>query len=232
MLVPDLIVALREDFLDDKRKPYLWEDDQLLRYLNQAELQACLRAELIKDSTTAEDNDDNPLCSLAVVSTTASYLVSPKIIRVISLKPAALSCTLTQKTVGEMDAQINNWRADSGDLVFFIFGDVERDRLTFYRKPSANDTAALIVARYPLADMTISDTSSPEVPEEHHYDLLDWAAHLAYRKPNSDTFNLPMSQMYEQSFTRKFGPLPTAKQLQRRREVDPNRLIQTPRFGG
>ena len=76
MTLTEIIQSAREDFLDDAVTPYLWSDIVLARYANEAEKEACRRASLLSDKTTAQDGDSVPLCSLTLVPGTAKYTIS------------------------------------------------------------------------------------------------------------------------------------------------------------
>jgi hypothetical protein len=77
--------------------------------------------------------------------------------------------------------------------------------ITFVLSPSADDTAQLVVSRIPLTPFTLQ--TSPEIEEKYHDGLVDWAAHLAFMKPDSDTLNLNLAKLYEAKFEQQFGTL-------------------------
>lgn len=234
MKVPDLILAAREDFLDDRRPPFQWSPEFLCRALNAAEQQAARRSYLLHDTDTAADGDDLPLCSLSVLASTASYAMSKKILRIDSIHLSELDYPLTQKTRGEMNAWISDWEELEGDPEVFIFENSSFSLQLVPEPPSsyAGDTAAIQVYRLPITDLVLTDKDSePEIDEQYHYDLLHWVAHMAFMKPDSDTLNLPLAQFHEQQFTLKFGPLPTAKQERRRRSRSSNPTIRFRAFG-
>src|SRR5574337_1519197 len=52
MTLDEMRAAVRHD-LQDNTKPYRWGDDFLTRAINEAETEACRRARLITDSTSA-----------------------------------------------------------------------------------------------------------------------------------------------------------------------------------
>ena len=77
--------------------------------------------------------------------------------------------------------------------------------ITFIPAPSYIDTASLVVCRIPLSPFTLQ--TSPEIDEKYHEGLMDWAAHLAFMKPDSDTIDLNLAKVYEDRFNRSFGTL-------------------------
>jgi len=222
----DLITHLRESILDDVAVPYLWQNTELLRYLNYAEVQSCRRAHLLIDSSTANDSGtagtastagQKPLCTLTVVQSQATYLLSPKILMIKRCQLQSMTYPLPGPvSYDELDDQLSGWLGTSGTVgtagsggfpSFFL--NEPPNTITFVRAPGASDTAMLVVSRIPLVSFGLK--TSPEIEEKYHIDLCDWAAHLAFMKPDSETINLNLAKHYEDMFAAKFGPLQTAK---------------------
>ena len=368
----DLITHLRESILDDNAPPYLWSDTELLRNGNYAEVQACRRAHLIIDSTTANDSGtagtagtlgQKPLCSLTIVANTATYNLSPKVLQikrcqlksmtmpligpvsypeldefqsgwwgtsgtVATLESAGVKATgflsadpiaLTNVTAGDtvtIDTKVYTFVASpttEGDIdigttvaitldnlksavnhtgtpntdykcaavhptvtattntdtnqtfeakVSGITGNVialERtgtaltasgsvlsggidpsgnptyymnepgNTITFIKAPSRADTAYLVVSRIPLIPFTLQ--TSPEIDEKYHEGLMNWMAHLAYMKNDSDTINLNMAKYYGDLFTGEFGQLPDAYSDRMRKVLSQKGRMRPRSFG-
>jgi hypothetical protein len=242
----DLIEHLRESILDDAVIPHLWSDSELLRYLNYSEVQACRRAHLLIDSSTANDSGtagtastagQKPLCTLSVVANTAVYYLSPKILMIKRCQLKSMTYPLPGPvSYEELDDQLSGWLGTSGTIgtagsggfpTFFL--NEPPNTITFVRAPSSSDTAMLVVSRIPLVSFTLK--TSPEVEEKYHIDLCDWAAHLAYLKPDSETINLNLAKYYEDSFTAKFGPLPTAHSERWLKTVSMKQRMRPREFG-
>jgi len=242
----ELVTHMRESILDDSTIPYLWQDPELLRYLNYSEVQACRRAHLIIDDLTAKDQGtaatagtlgQKPLCTLSVVADQAMYYLSPKILMI--KRCALLSMTvpiLGPVSYPELDDLMSGWRGTSGTVgtagsggnpSFFINEPV--NTITFVLAPSKTDTAFLVVSRIPLTPFTLH--TSPEIEEKHHEGLMDWAAHLAYMKNDSDTLNLNLAKLYDDKFTAQFGPLPNAYGERLRRSLSQQQRMRTRTFG-
>lgn len=228
MLGKELIAHLRESILDDVKLPYLWPDTELLRFLNYAEVQACRRAHLLIDDITANDSGtaatastagQQPLCRLSIIANQATYILSPKILQVRRCQIQGMAYPLVGPiTYQELDEYVPGWfgtygtsgtvgTAGSGGYPVYFMNEPGHT-ITFVLSPSANDTAFLVVSRIPLISFTLQ--TSPEIPEKYHLDLCDWAAHLAFKKPDSDTQNLNLSKLYEDRFVATFGSLPDA----------------------
>lgn len=242
----ELITAMRESILDDALPPYLWSDTELLRNLNYAEVQACRRAQLIIDSTTANDNGtaatagtlgQKPLCTLTIVANQATYNLSPKILQVKRCQLLSMTYPLIGPVEYPMlDELISGWWGTSGTVATagsggypICFLNEPVNTITFVRGPSVSDTAQLVVSRIPLTPFTIR--TSPEIEEKYHEGLMDWAAHLAFMKPDSDTQNLNMAKYYESRFTARFGPLPDAYSEKMRRTLSQKQRMRPREFG-
>lgn len=242
----DLIAYLRESILDDNEVPYLWSDTEILRFLNFAEVQACRRAHLIIDGTTSNDNGtaatagtagQKPLCSLSITADQAVYNLSPKILQIKRCQLASMSFPLIGPVnYPELDEFIPGWFGTNGTVgtsgsggypTYFL--NEPGNTITFILAPSSNDTARLIVSRIPLTPFTL--TTSPEIDEHYHENLCDWAAHLAFKKPDSETANLNLSKYYEDKFTEKFGPLPNALTEKLRKVVSQQQRMRSREFG-
>lgn len=221
----ELIAHLRESMLDDMQPPYLWPDTELLRFLNYSEVQACRRAHLIIDDITANDNGTAgtastngqlPLCRLTITSNQATYTLSQKILQVKRCQLQSMTYPLEGPLhYPHLDEQISGWFGTSGTTGTagsggspWAFMNEPGNSITFILAPSSSDTAFLVVSRIPLTPFTLQ--TSPEIAEKYHIDLCDWAAHLAFMKPDSDTINMNLAKVYEDRFTAKFGPLPDA----------------------
>ena len=246
MLGEEIVGYLRESILDDVKVPYLWSTTELLRMCNYAEVQACRRAHLIIDSSTANDSGtagtastmgQKPLCTLSIVANQATYNLSPKVLMVKRAQLLSQAVPLDgPKTYFDLDYLISGWIGTSGTVgtagstgapVFFL--NEPGNTITFVEAPSVDDTAYLVVSRIPLIPFELK--TSPEIDEKYHIDLTDWAAHLAYMKNDSDTLNLNLAKYYSDSFAAKFGPLPNAYSDRMRKTIMQSQRMRAREFG-
>lgn len=242
----ELITHMRESILDDATPPYLWQDPELLRYLNYAEVQACRRAHLIVDSTTANDSGtagtagtlgQRPLCTVAVLANTATYNLSQKVLQIKRCQLKSMTYPLTGPvTYSELDDLVSGWIGTSGTVGTAgsggypgYFLNEPNNTLTLIQAPSKNDTAYLVVSRIPLIPFTLQ--TSPEIEEKYHEGLMDWAVHLAYMKNDSDTINLNLAKVYDEKFTKQFGPLPDAYSDRMRKTISQKQRMRPRTFG-
>ena len=249
----ELITHMRESMLDDAAEPYLWADAELLRYLNYAEVQACRRAHLIIDGITGNDSGTGawslgtggtrgtggvkPLCSLSITADTAVYNLSPKILQVRRCQLLSMTYPLMGPiTYPEVDELLSGWIGTSGTIgtagsggypTYFL--NEPGNTIAFIRAPSADDTASLIVSRIPLIPFSL--ITSPEIEEKYHEGLMDWAAHLAYMKSDSEVQNLNLAKVYETKFVIQFGSLPDAFSDRMRKTLAQQQRMRARDFG-
>lgn len=371
----EIIRLTREGVLYDNATPFLWSDNLLAIYLNEAEREASRRASLLVDRTTVNDNNSLPLTKLNLVPGQSEYTISPKVVRIKRAVPSWNSTSIKITTEGFLDEKYPLWRDDAGDPCF-IFEDtgkvtitptpieneiksvssitrvgsvatvnlvdhgystgktiqhagadqVEYNETSVITKIDANnysfpvtgapdtpatgtltatevDTLQFEVVRLPLADinvvikevtgitrvgqvatvelvghgyetgvtptqngaeqteynitgpatkidadsysyvvngapatpatgtLTTAISAEPEIPDEYHFALSDWIAHLALSNHDEDAENLAKSREHEERFTQKFGPAVSARTEAKRRRSPRNSSITPREFG-
>jgi len=245
----ELVSILRTDILDDTKVPYLWSDAELLRGCNYGEVQACRRAHLIIDGSTPNDFGTSatagssgtagvrPLCQLSLTAGKSVYSLNPKILFVKRCQLSGMSYPLPGPlSLFEAEEQFAGWMGTSGTVgtassggTPLAFMNEPTNTITFLLAPVEACTAYLIVSRLPLFPFLLA--TSPEVEEKYHEGLMNWAAHLAYMKNDSDTFNPQKAKYYEDQFTAQFGALPDAKSERLVKSMMMNTRMRPVRFG-
>ena len=229
MQVSTILDCARDDYLADNRlinntgdDEQLWDTDSLLRKINEAQRQACNRANLIYDDSTPR------YTQIVLVAGKASYSFDQKltVIERIILRNKLIH----KKTVEELDKRIPTWRTDSGMLNKEIHATIKGRNISFTPIPDATDAGSIVyLETYRLPDndlMLLSD--EPEIPEENHRDLVYWILHEAYKKQDADTFQQEKSDYYLGRFIEIFGPYVPARVRQHQFE-NPKSLEFRPR---
>ncbi len=203
MKLSDLIAETRRR-LDDQAAPYLWSDEELTAYLNAAEREACERAKLIEDDSSA-------MTLLNLVAGTAKYNLNPLILGVnrVFMRGRALDRTTREK----LDDTSGRWEDDTGEPRAFMD---EVRYLRLYPQPTEDDTARLTVWRLPLLPMEDED-DEPEIGERYHLRMLDWAIRLAYLKRDADAFDQAKADKHEAMFINSFGIRPDSNVQRKQR---------------
>jgi hypothetical protein len=222
MRLSDLLDELRHNILGDTSdlvsgdSDQLWSNTTLVRYINEAQRRFAKRALVLRDNSTSEVVD------VTISEDVTEYALHPSILGVISariedatrdlvrvghsaldsyngastniyatsfeqLSPAAPMAYMTDETLSEDDE-----------------GSISAVSMRVYPTPRAEDEGTIIklrVVRMPLDDLTTSNMSQvPEIPQDHHIEMLDWAAYLALRIVDQDMGNPKRAQEFAQSF--------------------------------
>ena len=204
MLLNDLIISGQNQADEIIDKPdLLWSLDEWTEYANDAENEACKRAELIIDSSSA-------LTSITVSSGVAIYTVDEKILRIIRAKLSGSAEPLVKTSRRVLDVTYPDWENDSGTVRSWL--PESTNKITLYRKPAAAGTLSFVVSRVPLLPMLLVDklTQSPEIDEQYHQGLVDWMLHRAYSKQDSETLDKGKAKEHLARFTKRFGERPPA----------------------
>lgn len=207
------LAALRAQFrseADDSVSPYLFADAELNDWLNQAVEEAAIRADLLLEV------DDAAVCTIDVTAATSAYPLHAKITRVTYASfladgedaTDATELTLTDRI--KLDRIRPCWRTESDRPIYLL---TENGTARLVPKPDANGTLTLEAYRLPMTAMA-DDSDSPEIREQHHRYLVDWALFRAYSKPDTETQDLPRAQAAQTRFEDHFGARPDADMKQ------------------
>lgn len=223
MTVDDLLEELRIR-LDDTVSPYLWSDDELTKYLDKAHEEAAIRARLIEFDT--QEDEDPAIDQIQVVTGTAAYA---KDSRIIEIRRALYNGFLLVRTYEtELDDLYgDDWRSEVGEPTHYIEKQSTVRLYPFPEEVLSDDPDPvpinaeildLVGFRLPLGKLGES-IQSPEIPLKDHANLMDWAAHLAYLRPDAETVNQKLADYYEAKFTKEYGERLTANQERKRHEA-------------
>lgn len=200
----DLRSRLRESYLDDMAQPYLWSDDLLNAFIEEAQQEAVIRSRFLSSRH-----------DLPVLAGQGEYPLPDGTLDIERLRMPPLH-PLTLTSIDELD-DTGNWEGRSGTPTHYAYvsavlgGD---NTLTLYPTPTADYTAVLRLVRLPTT-MAL-DTDSPELPEHLHLHLLDWAAFRAYSLKDSDTNDEARAGKHQAAFTLAFGERHDADAMKRR----------------
>lgn len=150
MTVQELLTIIREDYLDDSAESYLWSDAQLLRYLAEAEHQACNRANLIYDDTTPE------IARISLINNKATYPISQLINVVESANIDGTACI--KLAFHELERTRPSWRTESGITNKTVNYIIRGRSIRLVPYPTASIDATFIQATAPTSGMVANDT--------------------------------------------------------------------------
>lgn len=210
MTLADLIAAFRTE-ADDQTPPYLWSDADIVGYLNDAENEACIRANLLVAEKT-----------LRFTPSRRSVALDPLVLDIIEARLDTRpndNRLLERQSIGWMDAHD---RLDNGiPTSYAIVGQ------SVYLHPTPTITETLRIRFYRLPSEALSltrPTSEPEIPLSEHVRLLDWALYRAFSKRDADSYEGKKAVDYAAQFAEHFGPRPSAHARQQYREAAEHRV--------
>lgn len=179
-----------------------WKPSEIIdEYANTVQKELCrLCRGLIVDSSTANDGQTVllPVCSLAIVANTTTYVLSPYVKEIHRIKLALGTRPLIRKTVAWLDRYRSGWEDEAaGDPIIWV-PDLDNNKITLVPPPAATDTAKLTVYRLPLITLASSTrTVSPEIPLEYHEDMISGILQLCFEKNDEETFRPQLAAKYE-----------------------------------
>lgn len=205
MTLDELIAEARLRLDDDAIGQNKWSDEDLSRFANEAERQACLRAQLIVDDYT------DSLTLLALVEGTVHYPLHASIYRVLGARLEETGKPLVERGLEQLDRESETWRSREGSTPSeYVIETWTRGRLRYRAvpMPSEDVEVRLTVARFPRNDMGAG--SIPEIAMQHHLGLVDWVCYRAYSQRDADKYDPAKAKDHETAFTEAFGELPDA----------------------
>lgn len=216
MKVADFIAEFRDTVADHAVPPF-WSPENIVSYLNEAVQEACERAKLIEDRSTAA------VCSIPLQAGESTYPLHPSVFEIKRL--TFRGRPLDETSVEELDADSPGWEARSGQPRLYIFEQASGIRPAQVRlvpTPAAADTIALTVCRGALKPLSAdNDAGRPELPERFHMRLMDWMLHRAYLKQDADAFDPNKAAVSLGLFVQAFGERPDANVQRKRRDKRP-----------
>jgi hypothetical protein len=178
----------------DKTPPFLWCDDSVLDWLNDAQQQACIRGRLI-----LEDVDDD-VCLIDLVDDVKAYALHPAVYEIASIRIGTQPLKLVSREW--LNTCFPEWREDDRRPCYAIQDDT---RITLVGAVKAGEMR-IECYRLPMARMEIQST--PEIHVAHHPHLVQWALHKAFSIPDADGFDQNRSILAEREFSAYFGQMP------------------------
>ena len=168
----------------------LWSDDALIRYLRDAEEKFASGAMCLRDSRTPA------IAQITLVAGVSEYPLDKRVIAILSahldgrLELGRTSYAtrfgakgnITQNTASETPQTIGEPR--------IFYTDKDTGYIGFYPVPGDAEAGLVInlhTVRRPLNPLTKNDMAAePEIPDEYHLDLCEWATWRALRNHDGD----------------------------------------------
>jgi hypothetical protein len=202
---------------DDRVAPYLWADEWLIDWFDEAQNEAAIRARLLLDDYTPE------ICQIAVTPGTDSYALHPKLYEIAHLRFVSTDRPSEPKLVTRewLDRMKPEWRSLPQDVPKWA---IQTDtRLRLVPMPSVSGTLQLEAYRLPMDDM-VEYADVPEIHQAHHIHLIQWVLYRAFSKPDADAHDPQRAERAYANFEQYFGKRPDAdlRRSTRQDEVQAN----------
>lgn len=223
MKLGELLLELREGILNDRTdrvdgtSDYLWTDAQLVRYIDEAQRRFAVQGFVLRDGSTPE------VTEITLVEGQSEYPMHESVLAVITARLSTRELDLprvghavlagyrlptpvrydptpfSSLPSGLPAAFSTDERLDADDS-----GSLSRVTLRVYPVPDATADGQVVktrVVRKPLDTLRVDDLhATPEIPADHHIEMLDWAAYLALRVVDDDAGNPKRAGEFAQSF--------------------------------
>lgn len=196
MNVEQFIERFRRDRRDEAQ-PYLWSDTEIVDdYLNDAVEEACQRAHLIEDASSA-------FTSFTWTADTVFFALPYYVLKVIRVTFDGRK--LTETSIEELDSKGgSDWESLKGLPHAYYF---ERNgNIRVYPTPAVDGAVKLRVSRLPIdrysADRCMEDV---EIPAQWNAKLLNWMYRCALMKTDAETHDPVKAGQYEAAFEADFG---------------------------
>jgi len=239
MKLNELLTELRQNILHDRSdrveglSDRLWSDETLLRYIDEAQRKFCREGLILRTTRT-----------VTLLTGVATYALDENVLAVISAKHTTDEADLMRVGHHDLNIYIPNYMPyfdptayrgmpDGKPLAYSTDEYLQagatpserslgRSTLRVYPKPTAaynNTTLTLRIIGQPTRRLfECKPHDVPELPEDYHLDMLDWAAHLAlrindvdagFRQASADfaaTFNAKVREARRQTMRKLFAP--------------------------
>ena len=204
MILDDLLTELRENILHDRsdrvsgETDRLWSDATLVRYINEAQRRFARLAMVIRDGTSPD------VTQVTLQTGVTTYTLHESVLALLSVKLQGDRGDLARAGHAGFDTyrQPDTYYFDPAQvyqlppgkpLAYSTDETIGEDNegsmgamvLRVYPEPTATYNGQKLymrVIRLPVETLTLSNLKAvPELPEDHHLEMLDWAAYLALR---------------------------------------------------
>jgi len=222
MNLEDLMDELRSNILHDRSDrdsgdtDFLWSNETLVRYIDEAQRRLARQGLILRDGSTAE------VCEVTLVAGQSQYPLHSAVIAVISARYDTETRDLARAghsvfngfrnpdtltfDPSELGSQTGSPIAFSTDEEVTLDEDesVGIVNMRVYPTPTSVEEGKKIylrVCRTPINRLDVRRLNEfPEVPEEHHIEMLDWAAYLCLRIVDQDGGMPARANEFKESF--------------------------------
>ena len=202
MTLEELIVLYRAQSMDQIKSvgagddDVFCKDDLLTIYANEAQIEACRRGELLRDSSS-------PMCTIAIAADSETATLDPRIVRIIRARVDGQDVAVVSGEV--MDGIFPAWQDDtSRSRPTHLVSGMTTGALHLWPRPRDAGVIRLTVQRLPIKPLR-NDLDKPEIRMELHPGLVDWMLYRAYSREDTDMHNDTKAAVALARFEAEFG---------------------------
>lgn len=203
MTLNDLETLSRQMLQDDKHRQLVTQS-QMRFWVNEAQQEAALRARLLYETGTISMQAGTNSVDLTSATLGKDYFIFDRFYWVEGGYP------LMRTQMETMDYSIKGWQLKTGNPAAYL-ADMLPRRIRVYPTPQEAYTVEYRGYRYPVK--LEHGHEVPEIDVQHHANLVYWVQYRAYSLPDTDLFDINLSQRAWQDFVDAFGQRPDADTL-------------------
>lgn len=184
----ELLEYIRTDLLRDSAQPYLWSDELIFKYINEAQELMVRATYCLVDSTTPA------YTQITTADGTAEYDLDELVLHVLSARKSTDSTHMRDWTNRVVPSHL---LTTTGAPVAYNL-DESQQTIRFYPTPDDTYTIYLRVARMPVESIT--DANSPEISRRFHMDLGEYVAYKCQIQNDVDGNNQSSADRFKASW--------------------------------
>lgn len=171
MTKEELVERVRTEILDDGNTPYVWSDVEMLKWADEACIEACKRAPLLVGTTTIDVEAD-----------IAEYTMDSAVRQILEAKLDSQTNPLNHTTTDDLVLGVGlAWQTWTGTPTHYV----RRNKtITLYPAPLVNDTLIIKSTLIPSLDFCLET----DFDEDNQHGLMFYIAYKAYLKRDADAY--------------------------------------------
>lgn len=203
MTPAELLDAFRTE-VRDTAVPPLWKDEEIYRYIDDAQKMFCRLQGGIADATSdltqlsiSTGDKFIPISPLILKVRFANLLSDGRDIRILNFEDLQFGRAFMDNDYGfSTSFKLTD---ETGEVRAIVTG-MEANQIRLVKIPEVDDTIGLTVYRIPLTTLKGDSGEEFEIDEQHHWHLLAWVKHLAFLKQDAETYDRDGSERNRQEF--------------------------------
>lgn len=197
-------LELRDQFrieIQDQAQPYLWTDDEVYRYMTDAQEMFCRLGGGISDSTSE-------VTSITAAAGEPLTEISPRILKIRHARRESDNGTLEllnfedfgrPTLVTDYGKTVSYQLDDQEGQVQGLIEGMEQDQVRWYMVPATDEQVRLIVYRLPMCELLTEDEDL-EIHSQHHLALIEWMKYKAYCKQDAEAYDRTKAEEFKKKF--------------------------------